>query len=340
MKYAIPWLLALALLGCNETEECKALEKMKARYETALSRQKARETLTGSTRKRLERHKKRAEETKKKLGLDLPETKLKEELDARVAKIEGATIQRTTRKVADAGAPGVQSAAQETLWKIEFPAKNDKEAFERARMLYAMPPLFKVVTLLDKKDGTFLLELLRASVVEVPMNVAPTPLPDPPDPADVPEEFGFCGAGQLREEITEMRRTLLEGKEAAEELTVLLPKVATYEGLQHRAEMLGKVEMENRRVIEAFMEAVMKANIRFKGVGSERDVVVVEFFGGQQARSRLEKHMPPDLLKGMKELDSAKKNVTRLSMVNRVANQQIKHGGAMRPGVGLAPEKK
>lgn len=340
MKTAIALLVPTLLLACGKTEECKSLEKMKAGYETALSRQKARAALTGQTEKRLERNKARAEETKKELGLDLPETKLKETLEARVGKIAGAKLERTTRKVADAGAPGMDSGAHETLWKIEFPAKNEKEAFERAKALYASPPLFKVVTLLDKKNGTFLLELLRAAVIEVPMNVAPTPLPDPPDPAKIPEEFGFCGAGGLREDIGKMREELLAGKKQAEELSVLLPKVATYEGLQHRAEMLGKVEMENRRVIEAFMDAVMKANLKFKGVGSEREVVVVEFYGAREARSRLERHLPEDLLRGMKELDSAQKNVTRLSVVNRVADQQIKRGGAMRPGVGLAPEKK
>jgi hypothetical protein len=329
--------LALVVSGC-ETQECVELRALKATYEKAIAQTKARAALKKHTADRLAKFETGAKETMSKLGLDLPETKLKEVLDERAAKIPGATIERTTKQVAEPDDSG--GAIHETLWKISFPAKSDSEAFAAVRALGLEPPLFAMVGIYKDPKGKWTLELMRASVVEVPMDIKPTEMPPLPKASDVKSELGFCGAGGLRDELAALEQEWLKSKVDAEELTVVMPKMATYEGLQRRAELLGATERENRMLFNAFFDAVEKAKLKFKATGVERAVVIYEIFGGASERQRLEKQLPEEVLRGMKQLESADKKVIRLSVVNRVADEQIKHrSSAMRPGVGLAPEK-
>jgi hypothetical protein len=324
------------LFGC-ESEECTQLRELKKLNEARVAEVKARAKLKQIIVERMTQFEAGAKDAMAKLGLDLPETKLKEALDARVAKVPGATVERTTKPVGDADEGG---AITETVWRIRYAAKNDAEGFAIMRALAQEPPLFKVITLLKDPKGKWMLELMRASVPEVPMNIQPTQLEPLRSASEIKSGLGLCGAGDLRRELEKLEKEFAEVKAEAEELSVMMPKSATYEGLERRAQLLGELERENRRLFEAFFAAVDTAKVRFRGTGIEREVVIYEIYGGQSERQRLEKSLPEDVLRGMKELDSAEKNVIRLSVVNRVADQQIKrHSGAMRPGVGLAPEK-
>jgi hypothetical protein len=331
-------LIALACLGCGETEECAKLRALLAEHERVRASMKARVALEDQTQKRLDRVEAKAKETMSSLGLDLPESKLAEELDARVRMIPGATIERTTRMVADSMG-SAQEGASETLWRIHYSAKSTDEALALAERLWVAPPVFRVATVIDEGKGKWLIELFRASVIEVPMNVAPTPIPMPAGLLEaIPSELGFCGAGDLRAQITGIQTELAALKEKAEALSVLLPKVATYEGLERRAALLGEEQAENRRLLGAYAGAVKASKVRFKAMGVERAVVVYELYGRDADRAKLEKHLPKDVVEGIKPLESATKGVLRLSVTNRVVDQQLKRaGGAMRPGVGLAP---
>jgi hypothetical protein len=335
---ALPILLVAAgSIACGETDECKQLRELQAQWANAGSSVKARIALKAQTEARLQRTEKTAKDAMAKIGLDLPETKLKEELDARLAKIPGATIERTTRPIPDIGGEG--GAVHETLWRIEFDAKSDDQAFEYMRAMTQEPPLFLVATMLHSDRGKWVLELLRASVPEVPMNIQPTPLPKPKSASTIPEEFGFCGAGAIRKELMEKEAEFDKGKADAEQLSVMLPKVATYEGLERRVTLLGEEERESRRLIDAFISAVKKAGVRYRAAGVENRVVIYEFHGGPKEKAKLEKALPEDVLKTMKELESSSKGVVRLSVVNRVTDEQLKRSSSFKPGVGLAPEK-
>ncbi len=329
------------VLSCGDNQECKQLREIKANYERAIASAKGRIALKAQSEKRMNEREAAAKKTKAELGLDLPESKLKEELDARVAKVPGATIERTTRQVSDVGETGGESGISETLWRIQFSENSDQKAFEQLRLLAVAPPLFKLVTFLKDEKGRWLLELMRASVVEVPVDVDPTPLPPPKDTSGIESQLGFCGAGALRDQIAKLDQQWLSLKPEAEALSVVMPKVATYESLQRRAQLLGEVERENRRLMFEYVDAVEKQHLRFRAIGVERAVVIYELYGGQKDKAKLERGLPEDVLKGMLELESAHKNVIRLSVVNRVSDEQIKRngGGTFQQGVGLAPEK-
>ena len=347
MRAHLPICIALALTACKETEECRKLTVLHGHYKSAVITFKGRAKMRKHMERSLQELEEKTKQTLVKAGLNLSEKELKAELDKRVAKVKGASIERTTKQLAPAmpGAPPGQGggAVYETVWRIQFKEKKFNKALEQIEMLMATPPLFKISTIIQEpKSGRWVLELARAAIDEVPMNLPPTPFERPPKASVVKEEFGFCGAKELRAKIAELDKEIDALEEDSTALSTLLPKRATIEGRRRRTDYLVELETEGRRIIQEMLSAVRTSGLKLKAVGVEQEVVLLEVYAGPKDKGKLEKHLAQDILRSVKYLDSPDDNVLKVTVPNRVANERKEHqshGNGMVPGVRLAPKK-
>jgi hypothetical protein len=311
----------VGLAACEETDECKKLKKVKQAAEKALVAAKGRAKLADRTGQTLERIKTATEKKLDEHGLDLPEEELQEELEARVADIEGAELERTVRPVAPD--PHAQSPVPETetMFRVTFPARGLEAAWAKARTLFATPPLTRVLGFFPPKEPGegWRLELGRVDIQRLPMDIEPRPLPRRPSAEDVESELGFCGASELREEIAELEAKIAKYQDKAGQTTMNLPLSASWTGLARRADLAIETEKEGRRIADALVEAVLEARQRLVGLGLEKEAVLLEIRGGQKNLSKVQAQLSEGLLESMQDIEGERDGVARMAVGNRVA---------------------
>lgn len=148
--------------------------------------------------------------------------------------------------------------------------------------MLASPPLVKFGTLLrDKKgDDTWRLETI---LDQAPLTRARVTAPPSPDLSTIPNTFGFCGAGKLRDEIADANTEIDRLRERAERTTVLLPTAASWEGLRARSELVRDMEMESRRISRIFRRSCPRhCGSSLRALGTEEEMVFLE--GSSAAR--------------------------------------------------------
>lgn len=337
------WAVLPLLYACDQqTEECQKLTVLHGHYQSAVATFKGRAQLRPKLEKSIEELKVKTEKELGALWLNKPETALKTELDKRVAAVKGATMERTTKQVGS-GVPGAAGVAHETMWRIKFREKNFEKAVKKLEGLSVSPPLFKLSTILqDRKTGDWILELVRASIDDVPMNLPPQKFPRPPKATVVPEEFGFCGAKELRAKIAKLDAELDKLEENSTALSTMLPMRATIEGRRRRGAYTAQLEQEGRNIISSLIETVRKSKFKMKALGVEQEVVILELLATKKDKGRLEKFIDPELLPSVKYIDSPTKGVLKVTIPNRVAakhkDERGPGGSTMVPGVRLAPK--
>ena len=304
-----------ALVACDNSEECAALQELHYDHQRALAIGRARAGLAQKTKANAAQAEKRTQEVLTKYGLDRSEDQITKTLKERVASIAGANVERTVRSIP--GEDPTQKGRKETVWSIQLPTRSFAEASQHARDLAALPPLMRLSSLIARKEG-WAVELTRVVVDRLPIKFKPQPLPIPRDPADIPSKAGFCGAEALRDKITLARAELDALKDEAAEATVYLPMAASWEGLRLRARHATELESEARRILDVFFTAARRAKLRVKAIGQQQDTVILEFLGGPQDRRRLDRLLPEDVLASV-QYDDQDPGLFRLLMANRMA---------------------
>lgn len=324
-------LFSLGLLAaCSETDECKKLNDLRGQHDRLLTETRSKAALHDRLKSRAEVAEVKANKTLEALGLDLDESKITDRLTVRVAAIPTATISvgYTPLAPTEGGMP-----TRERLWEVSFEAKNVEEAFERLAKVVEVPPLVRVASFIkDKGKRRWRAQLLIQPVERIPVQPKPVLVPTLDDPGTIPPQLGFCGAGKIRRAIGEIRDQLTELRPKAERTTVLLPMVATFDGLGRRAEMAEKIETESRRLMQIMAVRAETAKVEIKAVGFETPLVVLEVWGKQPELARLEKQLAP-MASRLKKLDPAPPGVIRLGLPNPVAEKnkppQPRAAGAM-----------
>ena len=323
-------LVALSLLACEPTKECKRLERVLAQHEEVLHQAKRRAGQGAIVEKRMQDAKANADKAFADLGLDQDEKSITKTLEAR-AKEHGATVERGTREIEPQAAqqtPG--GGSTETQWTFRFSATSDAAAWEKVEKLIVVPPLTQIVGLYPKGKRAYELEVVRGIVDRAPMKVEPTPLTKLEDPARVKSEFGFCGADDLRKKIAVVDAEIETLREDAEALTVNLPLGASWEGLWRRAELVRDIETESRRILREVIDAANRARVDVAAAGVENGIVIVEVGGGKKGRGRIEREMPQALVEQMQSVQAAGSKVERLMIVNRTAEKKRQSDDKMR----------
>jgi hypothetical protein len=317
------WMFAAcALIGCGETEECKKLDAFVAEGERVVAGMKARHALRDKIADRAHRFESQTKAKMAELGIDQGEEQLKAALEARAKTIPGATFERSTRVVPseDPGATG----DTETLFVLSFVQKDAAKAIASARALMASPPLFRLVTVVKEDKGDrWRVELARTDVDELPIKFEPQKVPKRPSIDDIPSQIGFCGAADKRKRIAEIDVEIEKLAPVSEEVTVLLPSSASWEGLGRRVDLAREVETESRRIIQLVLDGVLKSKVSLKAIGAEQEVVLVELHGTTKERAKLQKVLPEEIVQAM-VLPEAEitPNIARFSIPNRVAKER------------------
>ncbi|MCC7381991.1 MAG: hypothetical protein IT384_09185 [Deltaproteobacteria bacterium] len=324
-------LFSLGLLAaCSETEECKKLNDLRGQHDRLLTETRSKAALLDRLKSRAEAAEVKANKTLEALGLDLDESKITDRLTVRVAAIPTATISvgYTPLAPSESGHP-----TRERMWEVSFDAKNVEQAFDLLAKVVEVPPLVRVASFIkDRGKRRWRAQLLVQPVERIPVEPKPVLVPTLDDPGTIPSQLGFCGAGKIRRAIGEIRAQLSELRPKAERTTVLLPTVATFDGLGRRAEMAEKTETESRRLMQIMAVRADAAKVEIKAVGFETPLVVLEVWGKQPELARLEKQLAP-MASRLKKLDPAPPGVIRLGLPNPVAEKnkppQPRAGGAM-----------
>jgi hypothetical protein len=314
--------LAAALGGCGKTDECARLEAMIPRHEEALAVTRGRAAALPQVKARAAQEETRAKALLAETGLDLAEEQLRVALEGRVARLAGARLERTTRPVPGGTAEQGPGGETETVWVVAFEADGLAAARAALMAVSPVPPLFRLRALLTDGARGWKVELARAEVEQVPIRVEPTPPPARPDPAEVPSQLGFCGAGKLRARLAELGAELTRLEAEAAETTVLLPTATSWQGLGLRVLLAREVETETRRLAGALLDAVGAAGLSLRALGVEREVLMLEVAGGQAERGRLERALAPDVLAAVTYPQAPQPGVVRLLVANRVEKER------------------
>lgn len=326
MRWGVATTLGLTLatcnLACQDTEECIQLRKVLKATERALTIAKARAALAAKTKKTLKRTQAATERKLSQHGLDLSEEALFDVLKKRAEGLRGVRLEKTSRAVEQGvRASPLGTTASETVYSFELPSRSLSDAWRLSQSLIVSPPLTRVFALIapKKRGERYRLELGRAEVLRLPMEIEPKPLPARPSAADVPSELGMCGASELRERIAAAEEELEKHAAKARETTVHLPLEASWKGLSRRADRVVAIEQASREIADALVDAVEKSRTRFLGVAIDEEVVVLEVAGGKWERGRIQRFLPEPILQSLKDLEVGREGVARMAVVNRVA---------------------
>lgn len=278
---------ALFAVGCSPGDECKRLTGMVSQYEEVLQTAHRRAENAERFQKEAQEAEQEAQEILKRLGLDLAEAALVEDLDKRLAAIPGAT---KTRRVENYGPAEEAASNSKTIFSVTFREKDPTKAWGIVERLVEPLPLWRLelVRAGDKSD-VWEVELVRAIVERLPIKPPVVPLPELPDPATVPSEMRFCGAGKLRTQLGELRQQIEGLREAAGKTTVLLPTIASWKGLHKRAQVLERVELQARALQRVLFQAAVATKSKLRAVGYQEPRAVLEVFGGKDERLALER---------------------------------------------------
>lgn len=324
----IGWLF---IAGCADTEECKELRKVLNSSERALRAAQGRAQLADRTRENLKRIRAEVEKKLEKHGLDLDEDALLAKLEARAGSMKGVSVERSSRPMAPDPRDPSQRPQSEMVIRFTFKARDLASAWEITQALSREPPLTRLFTLLapKRRRDPWRLELGPVDVQKVPTEgLKPRPLPPRKSSTEVSEEFGFCGASALREQIAKVDAETDGFAEKAGETTVNLPLFASWKGLSRRADLALDTEAESRRLAEALIQASLSAEVPFIGLALEKEAVLLEIKGGKWEKSKAQSKLPPQLLSRLRELSGGREGVARLALGNAVS------AAARRPNPG------
>ena len=333
-------LVAIALGGCFDTDECTQLRQLRDEARRALRVVQGRSQIAGRTAESLARLKSEVQEKLDAAGLELSGDELEAQLEERASAVRGAKLERTTRPAAPApGSAPDPEAATETVFRFQFPASDLSEAWSKAQTLIAEPPLTRLLSLLAPKGRgqPWVLDVGQVDVQRVPMKVEPKDIPPRPSPDEVPSSFGFCGAGELRREIAEIEAEIDGFRDAAKQTTVNLPLIASWKGLSRRVDLSVQTEAESRRIAADLVQAVLASRQRFIGLAAEKEAVLLEVKGGKAELAKLQAEVPKVRLEALQELPPAREGVARMAVGNRVAaagRRPEPGGGPHGPGGG------
>lgn len=316
---------SLWLVACGQTEECKELDKLLEASRHAASAVKGRAAMWERAHARLQEKETATKKLLAELGLDQGEEQLKGELEARVAKIPGASFERSVKVAEEQGT--APSGETETLFVINLPGDDVASLLPSLKALIASPPLLQLQTVVREGKG-WRIELGRLEIDQIPIKVDPVRPPPRVSPDSVKSEFGFCGAGDKRKQLAALEEEIKANDEKAAELTTLLPAAASWEGLGRRAELVREVETEARRLFLVVLEAVQKTKVQLKAIGSEQELVMVELKGSPKDRSKLQGAFDPQTLSQVQLPETeVTPGVARFALPNRVAKERRRPSG-------------
>lgn len=281
----------LAVVACDNPEECDRLRAMRDEMRNLAARAKARQALAERIEKTKERHETLSKQAMAKLHLDRPEEALTEEFRRRAEAAEGVTMERITL-------PSLDSLAgeNETVWRFELEDRPLKELFVVAERLSESPPLNRLSSL-RRVDQAWILDVRRAVVRQVPIEPEPPEKPVLPDPDEVPSRFaGTCGAGELRAEIKRLRQEFEAHFDAAQKAAVDMQKSASLKGLYARSRALAERELLGRQVMAQLLTAVQQTRVPFLGVSSDGKAVLMQLENKPGVRARIQKALPASVL--------------------------------------------
>lgn len=332
----------VAVVGCDNREECEVLAKMEGEMRTLTSRVKARVALAERIGRSLDKQQSRAEAALDRLQLDLPEEALTEAFQERVADLPGVVVERTT--VSGEG----RGLDTETAWRFQISERPWKGLFRVLDELVESPPLTQLYRL-EKTDAGHELVLKRAVVGQVTREPPKPPRPELPDPSQVERSwFGTCGAGALRRNIAELKAEFAAHIEDAEQAAQAMTETATWRSLYDRTRLLAERELRARQVISGLLEAVREKQLEFVAIGTDDGSVVLDLKDGPRVKARLEEGLDDELLAQLREVDTLPGNgrgaVRRFSvphpMERSVRGQSGEHEGHVGGFSGLpSPEE-
>lgn len=330
----LPALMA-CLVACEPTEECLRLQEAVKEAEEARSKVELRAVMRDKVEDQRVAAEKKAKKILSAYGLDRPEEQITELLEERAAAVDGVTVERTTRQTR--GGPQLDPSRYDTVWRFQISRRPLPEVFDLLDQLAASPPVTRLSLFKREDDGSYVLELTRVTIPEVPFTPEPAPLPSVPDISKIPAQWGFCGAGRLRTRVQEIDQEIAELKDDADATTVAMPVAATWDGKAVRAQQKGALERGGRSMLARTLKVIERERLRLIAIGIEDDAVVFELAGPKdRVRSRLKAGLPSNLVERLEVLPSPDEDVQRFALPNP-AYERMKPPGAGeggQPGAG------
>lgn len=285
--------------GCH-TEECKELEVLldqKQRFAAMLQqRAEAVSRLEASAQKAHQS----AKDVLTKFGLEQKPKEITKLLLERAKEFEGRVEQSERAKALK---PTDQDTGEtEPLFVVEFPAGSLAEAWGKTGLIATIPPLVRLVGLKPLASNRWRLEMSHLDVEQASVDIKPTPIEGPRSADEISRESGLCGASALRNKVEALEADIETLRPQAEQVSVLLPLAATWQGLSQRAMGAAEVEIESRRMIGLLIDAVIEAKVPFEQLGAERDVVILELSGRAEQRKAVLSKLPPRLLENLRTI--------------------------------------
>ncbi|MEM6862863.1 MAG: hypothetical protein AAGD10_20160 [Myxococcota bacterium] len=298
--------LGLSLLvGCDDQSECEALEGMKTRLQKVVDTGLARARMSEGADKQRAVARERAEKLMASLELDVAEDELTETFRTRAHTHPEIRFERTTDLIPEAGIlmGAGATGGRETVWRFRIDLDHLADIFPLLDEIATSPPLTRLTRVAPQEDGDgWVVDLARMVVPQLEIASKPIPLPDPPDPSQVPDEPGFCGSGALRREIAKLLETYEQVKGAAAETTVALPEAASWKGLFSRTRELADLEVGARVVVADVLQAASQANVELAGVASDGEAITVEARGGKRATLQIQRFMKPEFAGSVRDV--------------------------------------
>ncbi len=322
----------LAGSACDDGRECEQLRDLLLDHQRALGMARARAKFAPKLKQDAARAEKVTKAFLTRYGLNMADDEITAALQARVATISGAQLSRGQRRLPsdDPTRPPVT----ETVWTVVLPERSFVQAAARARDLAALPPLLQLAALLpvNTSGRGWKVELVKVPIDRVPIDFEPQRVPMPRAATEVAKTSSFCGSAELRKKIADARAQIETLQDVAAEATVYLPTQVSWEGLRLRAQLAVELESEARRLLDVYFEATKAAAVRVKAIGQERDVIILDIYGGAPERARVERQLPDDVLRALK-VGLPKPGQIRFAVVNRVAERARPPGaeGGERP---------
>ena len=329
----------LLVVACQETEECQTLQTMLEHNQKLLDSAKNKAAVHDRLAASAAKTEKDVTAYLDEIGLNWSEDKLNKALDKRMSKVSGSRVIRNSRGKMESSTQNLLRRAK-TFWSVEFESKDLAKGLQTAVMFTGQRPLFMFERLsFDQKSDSWLLELGRAVIDEVLNKPLPNALPKLKNYSGVKTEFGFCGATKLRGQLADVQSEYDSIKDKAEAISVLLPKQATWKGLQRRAKILVTVETETRKIIQRLLKGVADLKLTISGLAFEEPFIMAEIKGDERTAKRLKKHMGSIAINA--ELMAAQKGYTRLLVPNPAIRGFQNKGGRAgpQPAGKNSPEK-
>lgn len=336
------WVLVAGALGCQDTDECIQLRKIQKKAERTLRQAQGQASIADRTSEKLERLRSDAQSKLARLGLEMKAEEVEAALEKRAQAMPKGKVERDKRAKALDPRERTSSPELETVFRVEYAALDLQTAWRRAEAIIQTPPLTRFLGLYAPKRRRlpWQLELGPAEVERIEMKIDPRPLPTRRNPDDVPEEFGFCGASELRTNIARVEEEIAAIEAKAKSTTVNLPLVASWMGLSRRVDRIVAIETESRRLADLLVNAAVEKEQRLIAVGVEADSVLLEIEGGRRQLGAIQRTLPEDLLQALRELPGQREGVARLAIANGVAaSSKLPHVTEHAHGAGSRPAR-